>query len=177
MKIIVGLGNPGKKYYTTRHNIGFLVMDTLKETFTFPDFQLKARFQAEIAEGFIGLHRTLLIKPQTFMNLSGETVSAILSFYKLRVKDILILHDDIDLAWGTYKYTEDSRSAGHRGVQNIFDSIGTQKIPRLRIGIGPKPEQIPIESFVLSPFGTKEISDLPLFLTEIVKKIPDCLEE
>ncbi len=176
MKLIVGLGNPGKQYYTTRHNIGFLVADTLQKTFTFPTFQIKSRFQAEISENFVGLHRTLLIKPQTYMNLSGETVSSLLSFYKLPTKDILVVHDDIDIPWGTYKYTQDSRSAGHRGVQNIIEKIGTQKFPRLRIGVGPRPENIPTEQFVLTPLGTKEVGELSDILTKIVQVIPEYLD-
>lgn len=176
MRIIIGLGNPGKKYYTTRHNVGFLVTDTIKKTFSFPEFQIKNKFQAEISEDFIGLHRTLLIKPQTFMNLSGETVSSLLSFYKLPIKDILIIHDDIDLSWGSYKYTLNSRSAGHRGVQNIIDRLGTQKFSRLRVGVGPKPENISTEDFVLSSFNREEISSLPTLFTDIVRAIPSYLE-
>lgn len=176
MKIVIGLGNPGKKYYATRHNIGFLALDTIQKTFSFPDFQLKARFQAEIAEDFVGLHRTLIVKPQTFMNLSGETVLSLLSFYKLSPKDILVLHDDIDLPWGKIKFTNDSQSAGHRGVQNIIDRLGTQKFARLRIGVGPRPQHIPTEAFVLSPFGSEEITSLPTLLSDITQKIPDCLE-
>lgn len=177
MKLIIGLGNPGKKYYATRHNVGFLVADTLQKIFSFPDFQKKERFQAEIAEDFIGLHRALLIKPQTFMNLSGESVSSLLTFFKLPIKDILIMHDDIDLAWGSFKYTNDSRSAGHRGVQNIIDRLGTQKFSRLRIGVGPKPDQIPTDAFVLAPFTAEEIQILPTLLADAAKAVPGYLEE
>lgn len=176
MRLIIGLGNPGKKYYITRHNIGFLLIDTLQKTFSFPDFQSKPRFHSELTENFIGLHRVILIKPQTFMNLSGEAVSSILSFYKIPPKNILVLHDDIDLPWGTFKYTMSSRSAGNRGVQNIIDKLGTQKFPRLRIGVGPRPKHLPTESFVLSPFSKEEVSELSSLLTTLVQKIPDCLE-
>lgn len=176
MKLIVGLGNPGKKYEATRHNIGFLAADTLQKTFTFPSFQSKDRFQSLLCEDFIGLHRVLLAKPQTFMNLSGETVSSILSFYKLPIKDLLVIHDDLDLPWGAVKHTSDSRSAGHRGVQNIIDRLGTQKFSRLRVGVGPRPETLPADAFVLTPFTRTEIETLPELLAEIVRRVPDALE-
>lgn len=176
MKLIIGLGNPGKQYYATRHNIGFLVADTIQKTFSFPTFQNKSRFQAEISEDFIGLHRTLLIKPQTYMNLSGESISLLLSFYKLPTRDILVIHDDIDLPWGTFKYTNNSQSAGHRGVQNIIEKIGTQKFPRLRIGVGPRPESTPTEKFVLASLGTREVEKLSDVLAQIVQIIPGHLD-
>lgn len=176
MKLVIGLGNPGKRYDTTRHNIGFLVADTLQKTFSFPAFQEKSRFRGLVSEDFIGLHRVLLIKPQTFMNLSGKSVSAFLTFYKLSAKDILVVHDDIDLSWGTIKCTRDSRSAGHRGVQNIIDAVGTQKFSRLRVGVGPRPEKMPAEAFVLAPFSRMDISQLPNLLAESVRCVPEALE-
>ena len=176
MKLIIGLGNPGKKYEITRHNIGFLVADTLQKTFSFPPFQNKDRFQSLLTEDFIGLHRVLLVKPQTYMNLSGEAISSILSFYKIPLKDLLVVHDDIDLSWGTLKHTSDSRSAGHRGVQNSIDRLGTQKFSRLRVGVGPRPENISTENFVLTPFTREEIATLPNLLAEAVRRIPDAIE-
>ena len=176
MKLIIGLGNPGKHYIATRHNIGFLALDTLQKTFGGQTFQNKARFHAEVAECFITSHRVQLIKPQTFMNRSGETVASMLRFYKLSHKDIIVLHDDIDLLWGKLKYTNDSRSAGHRGVQNIIDSLGTQKFSRLRIGMGPRPENIPTEKFVLAPFTKQEVQDLPTLLTTLTTTLPEYLK-
>lgn len=177
MKIVVGLGNPGKQYFATRHNIGFLALDTLQETFAFPDFQEKQKFQSSITEGFIGDHRTILVKPQTYMNLSGEAVTSILDFYKLPLKDLCILHDDIDLVWGEIRYTNDSRSAGHRGVQNIIDHVGTKKFPRIRIGMGPKPSETSAEKFVLTPFTKEETHNLVPILANIAASLSKYLDE
>lgn len=136
MKLIVGLGNPGEKYADTRHNVGFVLLDRLREKWDFPDFKMEKKFQAELSQGEQNGEKTILAKPQTFMNLSGEAVKSIMDFYKLSPADLLVLHDELDLKVGSFKVATDSRSAGHNGVQNIIDAIGTQKFIRLRIGIG-----------------------------------------
>ncbi|HRY82302.1 MAG TPA: aminoacyl-tRNA hydrolase [Candidatus Moranbacteria bacterium] len=136
MKIIIGLGNPEKKYENTRHNTGFLMLDKIKEKWNFPEFEFNKKFDAEISKGEINNKEILLVKPQTFMNLSGTAVKSILDFYKLTPEDIVVIHDDIDIALGKYKIATDSSSAGHNGVQNIIDQLGTQKFKRIRVGIG-----------------------------------------
>ncbi len=129
--LIIGLGNPGKKYKKTRHNAGFIVLDELREKLEFPNFEFNKKFNAEISKK----GNLTLIKPQTFMNLSGETVRQFIDFYKLTPADILVIHDDLDIEIGAYKISENSRSAGHNGVQNIIDNLGTQKFKRWRVGI------------------------------------------
>lgn len=163
MKIIVGLGNPGQQYENTRHNIGFAIVDQLHSHFDFPQFSFHKKFNAETSEGISPLHadKLLLVKPQTFMNLSGSCVRAILDFYKLTPDDIIIIQDDIDLEIGTFKIATDSRSAGHNGVQNIIDTLGTQKFARLRIGIGATPTdesscKLGVHDFVLGKFFPEE---------------------
>ncbi|HCU70177.1 MAG TPA: aminoacyl-tRNA hydrolase [Candidatus Moranbacteria bacterium] len=158
MKIIIGLGNPGKQYEGTRHNIGFEIVEKLQKDFDFPEFTFNKKFNAEISEGNYLPHRQagklpassaggktenhklILVKPQTFMNLSGTAVRAMLDFYKLAPEEIIVIQDEVDIEIGTFKISTDSRSAGHNGIQNIIDNLSTQKFTRLRIGIGRKTE-------------------------------------
>ena len=135
MLLIIGLGNPGPKYENTYHNIGFIFLDKLREKWNFPVFTPNSKFQAELSQGTFGGNKIILAKPQTYMNLSGETVQALLGFYKLSPGNLIVIHDDIDIATGKIKIAQDSTSAGHNGVQNIIDLVGTKKFIRLRIGI------------------------------------------
>ena len=176
MKLIIGLGNPGKQYETTRHNAGFLAVDFLREHFDFEKFHRETRFNAELAIGTLGKEKCLLVKPDTFMNRSGSTVRSLLDFYKLTPKDIVVLHDDLDIAPGTLKTTPSSRAAGHNGVQNIIDEIGTQDFFRIRLGIG-RPQAIagtcsPLHAYVLSPFSDAELS----VLQELFPSLPDLIQ-
>ena len=165
MKLIIGLGNPGEKYYGTRHNVGFEFLDKLKNELDFPEFEFNKKFNAEIS----AKKETVLVKPQTFMNLSGEAVRNILDFYKLSPDDITVIHDDKDILLGEYRLADDSSSAGHNGVQNIIDCLGTQKFKRIRIGIGAETD-LPSDVFVLQKFSDEEL--------EIIKKVLDkVLEE
>ncbi|MDZ4384892.1 MAG: aminoacyl-tRNA hydrolase [Candidatus Moranbacteria bacterium] len=161
MKIIVGLGNPGREYAGTRHNIGFEIIDGLKEASGFPDFESHKKFNAEISKGIIDNAEVLLVKPQTFMNLSGTAVRSLLDFYKSSADDIIVVQDDLDIALGKYKVSADSSSAGHNGVQSIIDQLGTQKFKRLRVGIGEERDGAPVcrlgaHDFVLGKFSEEE---------------------
>jgi PTH1 family peptidyl-tRNA hydrolase len=174
MLLIIGLGNPGKKYIGTRHNVGFEFLDKLKKEWNFPKFEFSNKFDSEISEGNYKLQTTnyklLLIKPQTFMNLSGSAVQDIMSFYKLSPNDILIIHDDKDIALGEYRSAADSSSAGHNGVQNIIDQIGTQKFKRIRIGIGTETD-LPSEVFVLQKFSDEEKEKIEKVLDEVLEEV------
>lgn len=168
MKIIIGLGNHGKQYLGTRHNIGFEFLDNLKKEMALPEFEFNKKFNAEISTK----EKTILMKPQTFMNLSGETVRKILDFYKLSADDILVIHDDKDIALGEYRLAEDSSSAGHNGVQNIIDNLGTQKFKRIRIGIALSSDLsagalAKTEDFVLQKFSDEEKEKIEKVLEEI----------
>lgn len=162
MKIIIGLGNPGKKYEDTRHNAGFAFLDFLKQSWDFPEFELNKKFNAEISKKNCELPTVncelLLVKPQTFMNLSGESVQAILDFYKFSPADIIVIQDDLDIEIGKYKIATDSSSAGHNGVESIIEKIGTQKFTRLRIGVGNADLRSKIDptDFVLQKFSDEE---------------------
>ena len=166
MKIIIGLGNPGKKYKNTRHNAGFMILDEIQKKWEFPEFELSKKFNVEISTK----KEIILMKPQTFMNLSGEAVQNILDFYKLSPDDILVIHDDKDIALGEYRLADDSTSAGHNGVQNIIDCLGTQKFKRIRIGIGAE-TTLPADVFVLQKFSDEELEKIKKVLDEVLKEV------
>ena len=163
MLLIVGLGNPDKKYKDTRHNVGFMMLDALADNLG-AEFSKSEKFNSEIAEtvltfeGRTGRTRLLLAKPQTYMNRSGEAVNKIINFYKLRPQDqVWIVHDDLDIEVGTLRIRLRGSSAGQKGVQSIIDQLGTDEFARFRIGIGPKDKRtINAENFVLEKFDKTE---------------------
>lgn len=175
MKLIIGLGNPGKNYEKTRHNIGFMFLDFLKKEFLFPDFSFDKKFNAEISEQVFNNEKILLVKPLTFMNLSGETVRKILDFYKITNQDIVVIQDELDLPLGKYKVATNSSSAGHNGIKNIIEHLGTQEFSRLRIGIGTQDHNasclLGAHDFVLSNFTQNEAETLHRLFPELLKEI------
>ncbi|MFA6160222.1 MAG: aminoacyl-tRNA hydrolase [Parcubacteria group bacterium] len=178
--IIVGLGNPEKKYEFTRHNAGFIFLDKLQSQWEFPDFEFNKKFNAEISKNNLEEKEILLVKPQTYMNLSGTAVKAILDFYKLSPDDIIVIHDDIDIPLGKYKIATDSSSAGHNGVQNIIDQLGTQKFRRVRIGIGQEKEgalvcRLGVHDFVLEKFTPQELEKIEKISEDILEEIKKLL--
>ena len=170
MKLIIGLGNPGKKYLGTRHNVGFEFLEKLKTEMDFPEFEFNKKFNAEISTN----KETSLVKPQTFMNLSGEAVRSILDFYKSSPENILVIHDDKDITLGEYRLADDSSSAGHNGVQNIIENLGTQKFNRIRIGVGAE-TNLPAEDFVLQKFSDEELETIKKVLDEVLKEVKKSL--
>jgi len=152
MKLLVGLGNPGKKYQATWHNVGFMVVDLLKdkEFDQSSKFKNSTKFKAEICEGEILGEKIILTKPKTFMNNSGQAVSALVNFYKIKPEDLWLIHDDIDLPLAKIRISQNSSAAGHKGVQSVIDNLGLQNFVRFRIGIrSEKPLKIPTEKYVL----------------------------
>lgn len=174
MKLIIGLGNPGEKYKNTRHNVGFEFLDKLKTEWNFPIFEFNNKFNSELSKGLYEIRDTryeiLLVKPQTFMNLSGVAVRSILDFYKLSPDDILVIHDDKDIALGEYRLANDSSSAGHNGVQNIIDNLGTQNFKRIRIGVGAE-TNLPAEDFVLQKFSDEELEMIKKVLSDVLEEV------
>ena len=171
MKIIVGLGNPGKQYAKTRHNYGFMFVDVLARDWKI-DWTINKKFKAEIAKS----SDFLLVKPQTFMNLSGEAVAKILSYYKIDKDSInsnlIVVHDDLDIEFGRWRQSVDSRSAGHNGVQSIIDHLKTKNFCRLRLGIKPPlGNRIPTEDYVLQKFNDDEMEVAKELIKKIVKEI------
>jgi len=135
--VVVGLGNPGKKYEKTRHNIGFQVVDRIAERLNISTWHSK--FNAEIADGRHKTEKFLLVKPQTFMNLSGDAVQPLLNFYKAPLENLLVIVDDLDLAVGKIRMRESGSNGGHNGLRSITQQLGSQNYKRIRIGIG-RPE-------------------------------------
>ena len=181
MKLIVGLGNSGSEYANTRHNLGFLFADRLQKEWGFSEFTLSKKFSAEVTEGNCAGNKIMLAKPTTFMNLSGEAVKKILDFYKLTPEDLLVIHDDLDIAAGKYKIATDSSSAGHNGVQNIIDQLGTQTFKRIRIGIGETKDgeviacRLEAHDFVLGKITPAETEKITAIEKEILAEIQKLL--
>ena len=169
MKVVIGLGNPGKKYEKTRHNIGFIAIDNLRKKMNISDEREK--FQALVSEKNIDGEKVIFLKPQTFMNLSGNSVIEIVNFYKLDPKkDIIVIYDDMDLSFGDIRIREKGSSGGHNGIKSIISHIGEEFI-RIKCGIGAK-ERDAVEH-VLGEFNQTEQKDLD----EILEKINNCVIE
>lgn len=156
MKLIVGLGNPGKEYEMTRHNSGFCVLDAIAEECRIEVTQKK--FKALIANTQIGKERVLLMKPQTYMNLSGEAVREAMNFYKLTPDHLLVIYDDLDLPVGKIRLRAQGSAGGQNGMKNIIKHIGTQDFERIRVGIG-KDGRIPVIDWVLGKVRQEEMED------------------
>jgi PTH1 family peptidyl-tRNA hydrolase len=154
MRLVVGLGNPGKKYEATRHNIGFEVVELLarKHAATVP----RERFEAMWQEATCGSEKLLLARPLTFMNLSGRSVRAIRDFYKMELEHILIVSDDFQLELGKLRFRATGSAGGQNGLAHVLQQLGTLDVPRLRVGIGPVPENWSTVDFVLGKYSKDE---------------------
>ena len=152
-QLIVGLGNPGAKYDRTRHNVGFDLIDRLAQRWQVPLTDQK-KFQGIAGEGFAGRAKVRLLKPQTFMNLSGQSVRALLDWYKLKPQEVLVLYDDLDLPVGKLRIRLSGSAGGHNGMKSIISHLGTSEFPRLRVGIGKSNDET--ISHVLGKFMAEE---------------------
>ncbi len=170
MKMIVGLGNPGKKYDNTRHNVGFEVIGELARRWQADSFREK--HQALMTESSLAGAKTLLLSPQTYMNLSGVSVRLASDFYKLEPSDLLVICDDFNLPLGTLRTRARGSAGGQNGLDNIIQQLGTQEVARLRFGIGPVPERWSPVDFVLGKFG-KDERDL---VDQMVRRAADAAE-
>lgn len=190
MKLLIGLGNPGKKYEKTRHNAGFITVNKIASALQTTPYNLQSIFNAEVSEGMVDNEKIILAKPQAFMNESGKAVKAVAEYYKIRPDDITVIHDDLDIPLGEYKIVRNRGSAGHKGVQSIIDALGTKDFTRIRIGIKPLgslterdksldslrslgPTQIPEREFVLENFGKEEQK----IINEVIEKVCGEIEE
>lgn len=138
MKLVVGLGNPGRRYEGTRHNVGFMVVDALAEAPGYSSFQ--SRFSASVAEGREAEEKVLLVKPETFMNLSGQCVRQVVDFYQVELPDVLVVCDDFNLPLGRLRFRARGTHGGHNGLRDIQQHLGTTEYSRLRIGVGAPDE-------------------------------------
>ena len=166
MKLIVGLGNIGKEYENTRHNVGFMVLDTMNL-----DFKLEKKFQAYLCRKKINSEDVIFIKPTTYMNLSGNSVIKVVNYYKIKPDDILVVHDDLDLPFNHFKCKFDSSSGGHNGIKSIIKCLGTENFKRIRIGIS-KPEGDTID-YVLGKFSKHDLNNLYYVFNTINRIIED----
>ena len=169
LKLIIGLGNPGLKYQTTRHNSGFLAVDEIAAVHNIP-VQLKG-FDACYGKGRIGDIPILLVKPMTFMNISGSALKKIVDYFKIDIPDMIIIHDDIDLPFRTIRLKAGGGHAGHKGLISIIDTLVNPEFIRVRIGIGRPFDKLTVERYVLEQFTEDEMRLLP----EIMKTVSDAV--
>jgi len=171
MKCIVGLGNPNKKYEHSRHNAGFLVLDRLAEELNCSWKNDKYLF-SKIAKCSDNKQDVLLVKPQTYMNNSGQALSTVVAFYKIKTPDILIVHDDMDLPLGGFAYMQGGGTAGHNGIKSIYEHLGHKPLARLRIGIGrPETKLSDLASWVISPMDKDSLKAFNSILLELTDSI------
>lgn len=170
MKLIVGLGNPGAKYARNRHNVGFLALDAISAAHGFAIW--RSKFQGQIAEGRLGAEKVLLLKPETFMNLSGDSVQAALAFHKLAPADLIVLHDEIDLPPGRVRIKAGGGAAGHNGLRSIAGHLGPD-FHRVRIGVGHPGDKRLVSNYVLGDFAKDEAGWLDPLLSAMAKAAPD----
>lgn len=154
MKLIVGLGNPGREYKNTRHNVGFMVLDNYLGKISW-----KTKMESYFYLTEVNGEQIMFIKPLTYMNLSGLSVSKIVNFYKIDMKDILVIHDDLDINVGLYKIKRNSSSGGHNGIKSIISELKSEEFGRLKIGIS-KSVQIPVDKYVLGKFSSEEFEKI-----------------
>ncbi len=158
MKLIVGLGNFEDKYLFTRHNAGFMMVDFFAQEHD-QTFKTEQKFKSKIAKFKFNGEDIIIIKPLTYMNLSGEALIAVMNFYKIDTKDILVIYDDISLDLGLMRFRASGSDGGHNGIKSIIKVLGTKTFDRLKLGIGPQPN-IPSENFVLQNFTKEELETL-----------------
>ncbi len=170
MYVIIGLGNPGKKYELTRHNIGFMTIDRLSEKWNIPVRQIK--YKALIGKGHYNGQSVILVKPQTFMNLSGESVRDIVEYYDVPSENIIVIYDDIDTEWGKLRIRKKGSSGSHNGMKNIIYLLCDDQFPRVRIGIGKPRVGEDLGQYVLSRFAKYEYD----VLKKVVCRAADAIE-
>lgn len=168
MFLIAGLGNPGDKYENTRHNVGFMVIDKMIKNLTLSTNINKSNFIAQVIKS----SNDLLVKPQTFMNNSGQSVVAIKDYYKIELENIIVIHDDLDLPFGTVKFKIGGGHGGHNGLRSIDANIGKEYI-RIRVGIGKPQFKNDVANYVLSDFSKEELKQLEDIITHITKAIDE----
>jgi len=174
--IIIGLGNPGKLYEKTRHNVGFRVVDALKRHYLFSPWKISETYCAFISVGKIAGKKVVLAKPYTFMNNSGKTAKKLTANYKLPTANLLVIHDDISLSLGTLRIVKNRGSAGHQGVNSIIESLGTKDFVRLRIGTGRKTIKN-VKEFVLQKFTPAEEKILKKVITKSLAVVELALQD
>ena len=167
--MIVGLGNPGREYRENRHNVGFMVIDALAEKFGITPGKVKSK--AILGEGRVDGMRVVLVKPQTFMNLSGQAVASLVKFYKIPLDRMLVIHDDLDLPLGILRLRPGGGSGGQKGIASIIERLGTQEFPRMRVGIGRPPGRMDPADYVLQDFSKQDKDELTFLFQRAVDAV------
>lgn len=168
--LVVGLGNPGREYRNTRHNMGFLALDHLAAHWSITT--LKVQGKAIISTGQYAGNKVILAKPQTYMNLSGQAVSALMNFYKVPLEHLLVIHDDVDIPFGTIRIRPGGGFGGQKGVGSIIEKLGTQEFARMRLGVGRPPGQMDTANYVLQSFSKEDEE----FLQSVFAKSDEAVE-
>lgn len=170
MKMIVGLGNPGKKYENTKHNVGFMTVERLAKTHevTFK----KNPFEAEVADFFVNGEKILLVKPQTYMNDSGRAVGPLMTYFGIYKEELIVVHDDLDLTVGKIRLRQKGSAGGHNGIKSIISHLGSNEFGRLKIGIGHPQEHTTVVNHVLQPFNKQQQA----VMTESIDKAKEAID-
>lgn len=167
--LIVGLGNPGREYKETRHNIGFMLLDRLVDRLNLSFTRMESK--ALVTKGNYQDRRLILAKPQTYMNLSGQAVGSLARYYKIPLENLLVVYDDVDLPIGTIRIRASGGSGGHQGMNSIIERLGTQDFPRLRLGIERPPGRMEAADYVLQDFSKAEVEFLPVLLDRAAQAV------
>lgn len=177
MKLIVGLGNPGGKYKNTRHNAGFMALDFLAEHYGFEPFKTLDNGKSLVTKGEITGEKVILMKPQSFMNLSGIPTQALAAYFKIDRKDIIAIYDDVDIESGTLRIRQEGSAAGHKGVKSLIEALDGDNFVRIRLGIKPeKPFPGALEDYVLGTLKTKEKKQIDVVLEGLPSLIEGIIE-
>ena len=165
-KLLVGLGNPGDKYFETKHNVGFMLIDQLakKQNVTFTNDKI---FQADLASFFFNGEKIYLVKPTTFMNLSGLAVRALLAYYNIPMEDFIVIYDDLDMEVGKLRFRQKGSAGGHNGIKSIIAETGTQEFDRIKIGIGRPQKGMTVVNHVLGKFSEDDYATILLTLDKV----------
>ncbi|MHB0800194.1 aminoacyl-tRNA hydrolase [Bacillus thuringiensis] len=171
MKLIVGLGNPGREYELTRHNIGFMAIDELAKRWNISLNEQK--FKGVFGAGFVNGEKVILLKPLTYMNLSGESIRPLMDYYKIDVEDFVVMYDDLDIPVGKLRLRMKGSAGGHNGVKSMISHLGTQEFQRIRMGIDRPKNGMKVVDYVLGRFTSEEIPDV----NHSIEKAADACEE
>lgn len=172
--LIVGLGNKGKEYANNRHNIGFMVADSFIKKHSIK--AMKVQGKAIIYTGKIDDKKVIIAKPQTYMNLSGDSVKALVNFYKIPLEQILVIHDDLDLPWGLLRMRPEGGAGGQNGIRSIIERVGSNVFSRLKIGIDRPPGRMDAAAYVLQDISSSQLDELPSIVEKSIEAIETWLE-
>ncbi|MBM7635853.1 aminoacyl-tRNA hydrolase [Streptococcus saliviloxodontae] len=175
VKLIVGLGNPGSKYHETKHNVGFMALDLMAKAFGVA-FTEEKNFKAEVGSTFINGEKVYLVKPTTFMNLSGVAVRALLAYYNIAVEDFIVIYDDLDMEVGKIRFRQKGSAGGHNGIKSIIAEIGTQEFDRIKIGIGRPKNGMTVVNHVLGKFDTDDYITIGHTLDKVLDAVEHYLK-